>query len=46
MTTPDGAGLAAALEKEHIPAAVVGRITEGNDRILVNEGEIRYLDRP
>ena len=46
MTTPDGAGLAAALEKEHLPAAVVGRITEGNDRILVNEGEIRYLDRP
>lgn len=46
MTAPDGAGLAAALEKERIPAAVVGRITEGNDRILVNEGEIRYLDRP
>lgn len=46
MTTEDGLGLAAALEKAHIPAAVVGKITDKNDRILINEEEIRYMDRP
>ncbi len=46
MTTPDGAGLAEALKSRGISAQVVGRITDGNDRILLNEGEIRYLDRP
>lgn len=46
ITAPNGAGLAASLREEHIPAAVVGRITQGRHRILVNEGEIRYLDRP
>lgn len=46
MTARDGGALAAALEAEHIPARVVGRVTDGNDRILVNGDEIRYLDRP
>ncbi len=46
MTTEDGLGLAAALEKAHIPAAVVGKVTDGNDRVLFNEEEIRYMDRP
>lgn len=46
MTTEDGLGLAAALEKAHIPAVVVGKITDKNDRILINEEEIRYMDRP
>lgn len=46
MVTADGSGLAAALEAEKIPAAVVGRTTSGNDRIIVNGEETRYLDRP
>lgn len=46
MTADDGAALAAALAAAQIPAAVVGRVTDGNDRILVNDGEIRYMDRP
>lgn len=46
MTAEDGQGLAAALKAVHIPAVVVGRITQSNDRILQNDGEIRYLDRP
>jgi len=46
MTTEDGLGLAAALEAAHIPAAVVGKITAGKDRILINEEEVRYMDRP
>lgn len=46
MVTGDGPGLVAALEAEKIPAAMVGRITGGNDRILRNGEEIRFLDRP
>lgn len=45
MTTEDGSGLVAALAAKDIPAAIVGKVTEGNDRILVNDDEIRYLDR-
>lgn len=46
MTTWDGPKLLAALEQEKIPAALIGRVTEGNDRILTNGDEIRYMDRP
>lgn len=46
MVTEDGPGLLAALEAEKIPAAIVGRITDSNDRIIRNGEEIRFLDRP
>lgn len=46
MTAADGPGLVRILEREHIPARVVGRVTEGKGRILVNGEEIRYMDRP
>ena len=46
MTTDHGEALVAALERENIPAVVVGRTTGGNDRVLYNEDEKRYLDRP
>ena len=46
MTTCDGAALVTALARENIPAVVVGRTTDGNDRILYNEEEKRYLDKP
>lgn len=46
MATEDGNGLVAALAREEIPAVIVGRTTEGNDRILYNEDEKRYLDMP
>lgn len=45
MTAEDGSGLAAALKAEGIPATVVGKVTAGRERILVNGGEVRYLDR-
>ena len=35
-----------ALEKAGIHAAVVGRATDGNDRVLRNGEDVRYLDRP
>lgn len=46
ITTKDGAALVRALEQEGIHAVVVGRTTSGNDKILRNGQEIRYLDRP
>lgn len=46
MTSWDGPGLKAALETTGIPAAIVGKVTGGNDRILINGDEIRYMDRP
>ena len=46
MTSEDGNALAAALEKEGIPAVVVGKTTDGNDRVLYNEEERRVLEPP
>ncbi len=46
MMTGDGAGLVSALEAAGIPAVVVGRTTDSNDRIIMNEEEVRYMDRP
>lgn len=46
MMSEDGEALAEALAIENIPAAVIGRTTAGNDRIIHNDDEKRYLDRP
>lgn len=46
MTAEDGNGLVLALEKEGIPAIVVGKTTAGNDRVLWNEEEKRFLEPP
>lgn len=46
MVTEDGNGLVSALAREEIPAVIVGRTTDSNDRILYNEDEKRYLDMP
>ena len=46
MTAQDGNEIVQALERDNIPAVVVGRTTTGNDRLIYNEGEKRYLDRP
>jgi hydrogenase maturation factor len=32
--------------KNGIPASVIGRITDGNDRVIVNGDEKRYLEPP
>ena len=34
------------LKSEGISAAVIGRITAGNDRIIINEDERRFLEPP
>lgn len=46
MVTEDGPGLAEALKAENIPAAVVGRVTDSNNRMIVNGEEMRFLGRP
>lgn len=46
MITDDGNALAAALRHENIAACVIGRLTEGNDRVVINDGEERYLTPP
>lgn len=46
MTSEDGTGLVAALEREGIPAVIVGKTTDGNDRVLFNEDEKRFLEPP
>lgn len=46
MITDKGNQLVDNLKAEGIVAAVIGRITEGNDRIIINEEERRFLEPP
>lgn len=46
MLSDDGEALADALKQEGIRATVIGTMTEGNDKIIKNGEETRYLDRP
>lgn len=46
MTADNGENLVQDLKAAQIPAAVIGTITEGNDRIVINEEEKRFLERP
>lgn len=46
MITDRGNELAEKLQKEGIPAVVVGKTTDTNERILWSHSEKRYLDRP
>lgn len=46
MASANGYDLARALEQAGILAAVVGKATAGNDRLIWNGGEKRYLEPP
>lgn len=46
MASRDGNRLVRELEKAGIPAVVVGKATQGNDRVLLNEDERRFLEPP
>lgn len=46
VATDKGEELVELLTKMQIPAAVIGRLTDGNDRVISSGGEIRYLDKP
>lgn len=43
MAADNGEALCEILRNNNIPAVVVGRTTDSNDRIIVNEDERRYL---
>ncbi|MCR5603350.1 MAG: AIR synthase family protein [Lachnospiraceae bacterium] len=46
ITASKGHELVDALKEAGINAAVIGKVTEGNDRILINGEETRYLEPP
>lgn len=46
MTSDNGENLVQALEAAQIPATVIGTITDNNDRVVINEDEKRFLERP
>ena len=46
MITKDGASLVKALNDQGIQAEVIGKMVEGNDRVIINEDETRFLEPP
>ena len=46
IASADGNALVKELMERGIPAVVVGKATEGNDRVLLNEEERRFLEPP
>lgn len=44
IVTEDGDGMVKALQEAGIPAAVIGRTTDNNDKVLHNGEEIRFLE--
>lgn len=46
MAAKDGNRLVMELQKAGIPAVIIGKATAGNDRILRNDDESRYLEPP
>ena len=46
LVTDKGEELADALRKNGTPSTVIGRTTKETERVIMNGGEKRYLDRP
>ena len=46
IASPEGTAVVEALVAEGIPAVIVGRFTDSNERLILNEDEVRYMDRP
>lgn len=44
IATEDGNGLVMELEKAEIPAVIIGKAMDNNDRVLINEDERRFLE--
>lgn len=44
MTFEPECDIVSMLERNGIPAAVIGEVTDSSDKILLNEDEIRYID--
>lgn len=46
MASADGNALVLALQEAEIPATVIGKATEGNDRVIIRDEERRFLEPP
>ena len=46
MLTDDSHALLRALEEQGIAAAVIGVTTDGNDKVILNDDEKRFLEPP
>lgn len=46
MIAEEGEALVNELRDQGIPAVLIGRLTDNNDKILKNGEEVRYIDRP
>ena len=46
IAAQNGEEMVRCLQEAAIPATVIGRLTAGKDRILINEEETRYLEMP
>lgn len=46
MASADGNALVLALQEAGIPATVIGKATEGNDRVIIRDEECRFLEPP
>lgn len=46
MAADNGFDLVKELEAKHIPAVVAGKVTDSNDRVVINEDERRFLELP
>lgn len=46
MAAADGNALVLALQEAGIPATVIGKATEGNDRVIIRDEERRFLEPP
>lgn len=46
IAAPNGLDVVRSLERAQINAAVIGKITAGNDRVLINGDDRRYLEPP
>ena len=44
LVAEDGEALVEALEKENIPAAIIGKMMPGNDKVVINGEETRFLE--
>ncbi len=46
IVTEKGSQLVSELKKAQIPACCIGKITEGSGKVIINDEEVRFLDRP
>lgn len=46
IVAEDGENIVEKLEEENVPAVVIGKLVEGNDKVLINQDEKRFLEPP